>query len=172
MKKISDLFERYTVLMMTLSVLVITPLSQLLPIVDPTIDDFGLFFIKTILGIILVVVSLFLLCVVFKLTNSIKDDLEKLANDYKINIFGLLSSKSFIDENGDTIWCTKKSYKERKTHAVDQHRIDGPAVIKKNGDVLWFLNDYRKDIYSFLNETPASEKIKAKIRADYAEHLI
>ena len=47
------------------------------------------------------------------------------------------------------------------------HREDGPAAIRPNGRVSWFLNDKEYNFHSWLNTVNIPDEVKMMLRLQY-----
>jgi hypothetical protein len=47
------------------------------------------------------------------------------------------------------------------------HRVDGPAILYPDGDISWYLYDYKYDFDEWLKLTPISDEQKMLLRLQY-----
>jgi hypothetical protein len=83
----------------------------------------------------------------------------KLARDMYATDARLQPDGSYLDNEGDIIW-----YNEEGAW----HNDDGPAIIKSDGQLWWYLNDKEYVFKKWLALTQASDETKMLLRLQYA----
>ena len=67
---------------------------------------------------------------------------------------------SYLNEYGDITWYDNEEGR--------RHREDGPAVIRTNGKLFWYLNGVYLPFKRWLLLTPISDEQKMLLRLQYA----
>ena len=84
----------------------------------------------------------------------------KSYRDFDINLYGAVEQPdgSWLHNDGDIFWYN--AYGQR-------HRKDGPAVIKSDGEIYWFLNGRKYKFAEWLIELNKSDEEKMLLRLRY-----
>jgi hypothetical protein len=83
----------------------------------------------------------------------------KLARDMYATDARLQPDGSYLDNEGDIIWYNKQG---------EWHNDDGPAIIKSDGQLWWYLNDKEYSFINWIKRTPVSDEQKLLLRLQYA----
>ena len=83
----------------------------------------------------------------------------KSYRDFDINLYGAVEQPdgSWLHNDGDIFWYNEDG---------QRHRKDGPAVIKSDGEIYWFLNGekYTFDYWLIELNKPDEEKMLLRLR--------
>jgi hypothetical protein len=81
--------------------------------------------------------------------------------DFSIEQFDAIeqSDGSYLNKNGTIHWFNE---------AGQNHRDDGPSIIKSDGKIYWYIKGYVYSFTRWLPESNASDETKMMLRLQYA----